>query len=448
MDEARELYTDGSYLPDYIMRCGNALVNVLTGIESPLETLFPAGSYETAEYLYQKMPMVRYFNGIARAVIEFSMAVLPQRKQIRVLEIGAGTGGTTSALLPALPQDRTIYHFTDLSEFFFTQAEQKFKDYPFIRYGLMDLEKNPQEQGYGLQDFDLVVGANVFHATKDLDQSLEHALSLLAPGSLLLLFETTTQPTWFESSIGLIEGWSRFDDEWRHDDPLLSPKQWTEVLNVHGFESVAIWPQPGTPAEALGAAIILAQAPLTSKLNTATIENAPLDTQIPASDTTQRYASSNEFAPQSNNDSSTFMDQLIDATPEEQEAILIDFVRDYVMQVTRSNPDNPPDRRQRLMDFGVDSLMAVELRNRLGKGLGLKEPLPATLIFDYPTLEAIARYLIDQLIDKAELADDGVQGSKQASNVEARQAELAELSEEETEALILKALKDVSDDDN
>jgi len=92
--------------------------------------------------------------------------------------------------------------------------------------------------------------------------------------------------------------------------------------------------------------------------------------------------------------------------------------------------------------------MAVELRNRLGKGLGLNEPLPATLIFDYPTLESIARYLVDQLIDTTEMVDDGDQKSREASNVQARQVELAELSEEETEALLLKALKDVSDDDS
>ncbi len=144
--EARNLCSDGPYLPDYLMRCGRALVRILTGHESPLEALFPAGSYETAEYLYQEMPMVRYFNGIARAVVESSLAVLPQNQQIRILEVGAGTGGTTSALLPVVPPQRSVYRFTDLSEFFFAQAEQKFKAYPFIQYGIMDLEKIPSSR--------------------------------------------------------------------------------------------------------------------------------------------------------------------------------------------------------------------------------------------------------------------------------------------------------------
>ena len=41
--------------------------------------------------------------------------------------------------------------------------------------------------------------------------------------------------------------------------------------------------------------------------------------------------------------------------------------------------------------------MAVQLRNLLGSGLGLKQPLPATLIFNYPTVEVIAAYLEKQI---------------------------------------------------
>lgn len=114
------------------------------------------------------------------------------------------------------------------------------------------------------------------------------------------------------------------------------------------------------------------------------------------------------------------------------------------MRVTRCDPSNPPDRRQRLMEFGVDSLMAVDLRNRLTKGLGLSQPLPATLIFDYPTIETLARYLENRLF-KADAST--VRVAEKPDPMLARQAEIESLSEEDVEALLLNKLKDVSNDD-
>jgi hypothetical protein len=70
--------------------------------------------------------------------------------------------------------------------------------------------------------------------------------------------------------------------------------------------------------------------------------------------------------------------------PDEQEEMLIAFVRAQVGRVLRLPAEHVIDQRHRLMDLGVDSLMAVELRNRLQTGLGLTSTLPATLIFDYP----------------------------------------------------------------
>ncbi len=275
-----------------------------------------------------------------------------------------------------------------------------------------------------------------------LDEALDHALSLLTPGGLLLLFETTTQPAWFESSIGLIEGWSRFEDEWREDNPLLSPEQWKKALETHGFDSVAVWPGTGTAPEILGAHILVAQARFKADIDSSTAKTLLDRENISVVETGSRSVSTDHEG-QVTEDSPLIIRQLNEATPDEREMLLIDYIRDTVSKVTRINPANAPDRKQRLMDFGVDSLMAVELRNRLTKGLGLAEPLPATLIFDYPTIEVIARYLVNGMFSEQKTPSSA---QEVTNTLAARYAEIKDLSEEETEALLLKKLQDFSDD--
>jgi SAM-dependent methyltransferase len=393
--------------------------------------LFPGGSYETADYLYHKGGPARYCNGIAREITEALVRNLPPRKTVRVLEVGAGTGGTTAALLPILPPERTRYTFTDMSEFFFARAEERFEAYPFLRYGLLNLEEEPVAQGYGRHSYDLIVGANVFHATQDLGRALDNAWSLLAPGGVLLLYETTQHPTWFEVSIGLIEGWSRFDDDWRQGNPLLAPAKWQEALLAHGFESVRAWPEAGAATEVLDVHIIVAQAPRAGQLaggkeeTPASLSRAKADA-IP--DETQSTPTD------------AFLAELRESLPADQIDLLVDYVRQRVLKVTRSNASRAIGRRDRLMDLGVDSLMAVELRTVLGADLGLTHSLPATLIFDYPSIEDIARYLRGVMLLAEEPASIATAEPPAAKTTA---ADIEALSDEEIEALLLQKLGDM-----
>ena len=77
--------------------------------------------------------------------------------------------------------------------------------------------------------------------------------------------------------------------------------------------------------------------------------------------------------------------------------IMTEFTRSMVRYVLRKDASKPIGGKVRLMDFGVDSLMAVELRTLLKNGLRLEIDLPATLIFDFPTIEDIANFLMENL---------------------------------------------------
>ncbi|HLF25324.1 MAG TPA: beta-ketoacyl synthase N-terminal-like domain-containing protein [Anaerolineae bacterium] len=427
-DAARRTLADMPAFIDYLRDCGDKVQGILTGRDSPLETLFPGGSFARAEALYQDWVVARYFNRIIGEAVK-SMA--QPGRPLRVVEIGAGTGSTTHHVLPSLPPDQTVYHFTDVSDLFLDRAREKFADYPFVRYGLLNVEQAPQTQGYGQHSFDVVIAANVLHATANLNETLRNVVALLAPNGRLVLFETTTHQSWFDLTTGLIEGWQRFEDALRadQDHPLLSPEQWAAVLRAEGFAEVVVLPEAGSPAEILGQHVFLARPPqsLVAEAN----ELPTVGEQTAPAIQTEAQALAIDL-----------LRQLHDALPDERQDILIDFVRGHVAAILRLDPSDPLDRRARLMDLGVDSLMAVELRSRLSKGLGLTSNLPATLIFDYPTVEAIADYLLHDVLKLEEAQDEGSKKQEaRGKEQEAGSNGIESLSDEEVEALLMQKLQ-------
>jgi acyl carrier protein len=129
-------------------------------------------------------------------------------------------------------------------------------------------------------------------------------------------------------------------------------------------------------------------------------------------------------------------------TPEERREHLVDFVRSHVNGVLHRDPSKPISRDRRLMDLGVDSLMAVELRDRLGRGLELDRSLPATLIFDHPTIDAIADYIEREVLGVHCHAEPRGEKDNAVCEDSPLGAEvLGNLADDEVEKLILKKLE-------
>ncbi|KAJ0280261.1 hypothetical protein CBS470a_008877 [Colletotrichum nupharicola] len=90
-------------------------------------------------------------------------------RHLRVLEIGAGTGGLTARILRHLvscfSEGQAVgkYVFTDVSAGFFPAAQKRFEDIPsgFVDYRVLDISRCPAEQGFGGEQYDLIVASNV-----------------------------------------------------------------------------------------------------------------------------------------------------------------------------------------------------------------------------------------------------------------------------------------------
>ena len=205
-----------------LKRCTGRTAAVLQGTCDPMQLVFAEGSIQEAEQIYQNSPLCRFFNNTAQEIMARALGESVGRS-LRVLEIGGGTGATTAFVLPAIAQENIEYTFTDISPVFLSRAREKFQNFTGVHYKLLNIERSPLEQGFPAGGYDIVLAANVLHATRDLRQTVAHARQLLRPGGLLMLIEGVRPDRWLDMTLGLTDGWWRFADrDLRPEHPLIS----------------------------------------------------------------------------------------------------------------------------------------------------------------------------------------------------------------------------------
>lgn len=345
---------------DLMHRAGPALAAIWQGKAEPLQVLFPDGATDQAVAFYSEAKFLAGYNRLASEALSETIDALPENATLRVLEVGAGTGGLTMHLLPHLPADRSEYVFTDLSPLFLHAAQKRFKEFPFLRTELLDVSKSPLTQGFAAHSFDLLIAANVLHATPRLHDTLTHVRELLKPSGWLMLLEAANPPLWGDAIFTLIDGWWSFEDkELRPDYPLMRRDRWCQVLAESGFDEVAT----------------LNDARLQDDSHN-TLYLAQSKTAGPASDVRQAdfgKSSNDEVAPPprvetQDGDISKLPlgETLIDVFDRDE---LSQLVLAHAVRVMRLQPEEI-DLTQPLSELGLDSLMATELRAQLGHTLG------------------------------------------------------------------------------
>jgi acyl transferase domain-containing protein len=217
------------------------LAAVLGGQMSGVEALFPNGSFELAEQIYQNAPGSRMFNRALAKVVQRSVAAYPADRVVRVLEIGAGTGSATSEILPLLKGAAVEYLYTDVSAAFFGLARNKFAEFPFVRYVSLDVEKEISTESVIAEGVDIIVAANVLHATADIAQTLNRLRSILRQDGVMLVSECTALQRLGDLTVGMTDGWWRYTDTARRQEyPLLQRRQWLELFSELGLRGTAL----------------------------------------------------------------------------------------------------------------------------------------------------------------------------------------------------------------
>ncbi len=261
-DGMTEQYPQGLIEIGLFRRSGLALADALRGQQDPLTLLFSSGE-PTAADLYLKAPVARAANRMLADAVQALVAALPEGRRLRVIEVGAGTGSATASVLPELPDGRFDYVYTDISAGFFAEAEARFGDGGgSIEYRPLDIEKDPVAQGFDAHGYDLIIASNVLHATRYLEETLGHCLSLLAPSGHLVALENQRGLGWMDLTFGQLDGWWRFADAYRPHHALAGPSVWRRALGDAGFTGAEVLGVDDSFShEMLDKGVIVAQGP-------------------------------------------------------------------------------------------------------------------------------------------------------------------------------------------
>ena len=218
----------------------------------------------------------------------------------------------------------------------------------------MDITRPGEDQGFATAGYDIVVAANVLHATPDLGETLQHIWRLLAAGGILVLNEVTAVQDFATLTFGLSEGWWAFRDGQRRlpGAPLVAVPGWRALLDETGFPEVLALGLNEQMAETEQQ-----QSVLVARRNQEPASARSLGTRSGLSGSDQPAFVAHNHA--------------------ESDTSLQTIIREELGQ-TLGLDASLIDPGGRFMDYGVDSILGLDLVNRLNRRFELE--LTPTLV--------------------------------------------------------------------
>ncbi|TGJ81386.1 hypothetical protein E0Z10_g7369 [Xylaria hypoxylon] len=214
------------------------LRHILIGEIDPLSVIFDSN---LAEIFYADM-----FKSICDYRLQRLITLAShENSQLRILEVGAGTGGMTSHVLSTLiglerqtgGLSFSNYTYTDVSPTFFENARARWHGVSErMMFKTFDLEQAVEDQGFELGSYDLVIAGSVLHATTDLGATIRNVHRTLKPGGRMVLLEAVAPDKIITNfAFGLAPGWWNCQEEQRAMSPAIVEDQWHECLQANGF---------------------------------------------------------------------------------------------------------------------------------------------------------------------------------------------------------------------
>ena len=377
------LWADCFRFPLY---CSKYLLDVLQGRMNPLSVLFPEGDLNFM-YTFDKLgdPLGDvYCNTYMQVIASYAMNLAASGKMVRLLEVGGGVGQITRQLLSKLKGGGNIeYWFTDVGNSYVKQAKMLFNEYShMMKFCTFDVTKDPPMQGV-VDSFDIVVTFNVIHATPSITGALLNLKRCLGDEGTLFIIECAKNETWATLTWGLLDGWWLFQDyHIRPNEPMMEPDVWEKVLSDLGFASVLSFPVDQHERSYVEKFLFVCSAKSLDTSGT-TLGVGWWEKQTQSVDSVGTF---NVQQTQSGTES-TSLDTIYDK------------LKKIWLELLGVEDIQPGDEFRSL---GGESLLAMQMINLVHEQIGHRLKIQDTI--DYPTLQALATLIADQI----NLSDIGV----------------------------------------
>ncbi|MGG4453261.1 SDR family NAD(P)-dependent oxidoreductase [Brevibacillus porteri] len=369
-----------------------SLPHIVTGKRLATDVMFPGSSMELVQHIYKNNPVADHYNELlAETVATYVEERLKKDSsaKIRIIEIGAGTGGTSTFVFEKLKpyqQFMEEYCYTDISKAFLMFAQKEYGPHvPYLTYQIFNVEAHFAEQGVREGYYDLVIAANVLHATKDIRKTLRHTKAVLRENGLVLLNEISSNSLFLHLTFGLLEGWwlSEDTDVRIPGSPALTPACWQTVLEKEGFHAISF---PAQEAHDLGQQIVLGKS------------DGVLHPDVRVGTTVSPIA--RETVHQEKAEGKVFSQPASQSIPSQSvvtEQTVMDYVKDMIMEklVTALEVDvDSIDVDDAFREYGLDSILGVRLVQEINQALMIE--IETTILFDYSTVNQLASYILSE----------------------------------------------------
>ncbi|WP_440119137.1 beta-ketoacyl synthase N-terminal-like domain-containing protein [Paenibacillus sp. QZ-Y1] len=384
-----------SYIPllDATLR---ALPDILTGQKSATDIIFPNSSMHLVENIYMNNPAADYFNAVladrVAAIIKQQLVQNPSA-HIRIVEIGAGTGGTSQAVLARLSDFHPHIHeycYTDLSQAFLSHAQKVYGPrYPYLTYGTFDLSQPLSTQSLQAGTYDIAIATNVMHAAPNIRLALRNAKALLRYQGVFLINEITENTLLNHLTFGLLDGWWNYEDPALRisGGPLLEQETWKNILLSEGFGEVQLLAHSD---EFKGQQVIMGTSNGVVRQQTVKHEQ-----------TVKHQAQSRTSRIQHNIQEKPSEIRLPEVESSRSSEEKLKYIKEVLVRTLCESLKVEAqliDHEEAFSDYGVDSITGVRLIHSINERLGTE--LFTTDIFDFPCVNQLAHYIAPMYQEK------------------------------------------------